>query len=114
MTVDDDQYLQPKPVATPVRAQAAAPVESIETGSHGVSPVERSDEGKRGDASPVPVKPQDSEQSEMKEESKNGEESEHGDGTSVLPKKDTHDDDVDQAKEVSRKAWHASYCFIVF
>jgi hypothetical protein len=40
----------------------------------------------------------------MKEESKNGEESEHGDGTSVLPKKDTHDDDVDPAKEVSRKA----------
>jgi hypothetical protein len=32
----------------------------------------------------------------------------------VLPKKDTHDDDVDPAKEVSRKAWHASYCFIVF
>lgn len=103
MTIDDDQSLQPKPVATPVRAQVAATVESTEKGSHDSASVQHADEGK-GEV-PAPLESQDSTQSEMKQESK----TDDGDSTSVVPKKgpaDDDDDDVEQdpTKEINRKA----------
>eukprot|EP00435_Cladocopium_sp_Y103_P008116 s1972_g2.t1 len=106
VTIEDEPSLQPKPVATPVRAQATAPVatapaESVETGSHGSSSVKPSDEGK-GHQAVQDV--QDSDESQDSKLSEMKKESEDGDNT-VVPKKDaTADDEMEPGKEANRKA----------